>query len=223
MSVNHNDIKEFLLKSSGREIRINPNNEIPKSPNPLKLSKWYEEELKWINKQIDELEEEFGMCNICKEGCNHCCKLAVPVSHAELLIIQKETSKFSADIKDELLTKTVNICKLLDANELSSNIHPSRHHSNEGIKASYYELNITCPLLNDEGRCMIYPVRPVSCCTYRAYNSYNDCINAHVVDTAIAFDEYGLFLNNNMAKAKKDKAYFKLIPLALRDALSKRL
>src|SRR5690606_3428059 len=45
----------------------------------------------------------------------------------------------------------------------------------EEIKSDYFALQLPCPLLNEQQECMVYPVRPSPCWSYRSYGDPNVC------------------------------------------------
>jgi Fe-S-cluster containining protein len=87
----------------------------------------------------------------CKEGCSHCCYYQVEISYEEGLIILDEIEKSKIDID-------------WDRVEYLSKIE----------KEKWYQLPLEmrrCPLLGDEGQCLVYDKRPLTC---RKHNVFSD-------------------------------------------------
>ncbi|MEH0019534.1 MAG: YkgJ family cysteine cluster protein [Desulfobacter sp.] len=89
----------------------------------------------------------------CKPGCAYCCHLRLGVSIPELLVIFYE---LEAQSTPEGLAYFKN--KIADV--LS--------RGNTLSEAFWHDTQTPCPFLDDQGRCLIYPIRPFSC---RAYHS----------------------------------------------------
>lgn len=79
----------------------------------------------------------------CGKGCSHCCYYQVEISYEEGLVIL-----------DEIQSKNINV----DWNRLK--------YISDIDKENWYELPLElrrCPLLNEEGECLIYKKRPLAC------------------------------------------------------------
>ncbi len=95
----------------------------------------------------------------CREGCNYCCHLQVEISVPELVtLVAYIVENFS---KEEI-------------EALKGRVYEAERQT-RGLN-SYERLfaRVLCPLLSD-GRCSVYPARPLVC---RGYNSHNWAICA---------------------------------------------
>lgn len=89
----------------------------------------------------------------CKVSCAHCCYLRVVAYPAELAAINYYiNTQLSTEIK-ALLIKNIK-----SQYEQIKNLSISEH----------YTTNIACPMLDENKRCAIYPVRPLSCAGYHS-------------------------------------------------------
>lgn len=85
----------------------------------------------------------------CRAGCSHCCRLAVTASPPELLIV------FQA------------IGDLPDAMSVASAIwNAAKRIAPLAGPDERLAAGVPCPLLGDNGRCMVYKARPIACRTY---------------------------------------------------------
>lgn len=94
----------------------------------------------------------------CKEGCNWCCYQTVPVTAPEAFAI----AGFIRSTGDHSAEASVH-AKLLDVKEQTLNLTPRERTKR----------HIACAFLT-EGRCSIYPVRPLSCAEFTSMD-VNDC------------------------------------------------
>lgn len=102
---------------------------------------------------IDEAAERYYPPLACSQGCDYCCHLPVSVSVAEVVaVLDYVQQNFSAPRREALRQRVA--ARYQDVVELTDE---QRKHT-----------NIRCPLLDDDGRCSVYPVRPLAC---RGFNS----------------------------------------------------
>ncbi|MEB4591334.1 YkgJ family cysteine cluster protein [Candidatus Thiothrix sp. Deng01] len=90
---------------------------------------------------------------ICKSGCHYCCYEQVNVTPPEVFTIETYIKNHWPDDRQRSLRK-----RLQSAAAKAQNLGQN----------TYYKARIACPLLNAQGMCSIYEVRPLMC---RAYNS----------------------------------------------------
>ena len=88
--------------------------EIPKRPNPLKLSKWLSKEIEEVEKQIDLIEEEFEVKCTCEKGCSACCRQLIALSMSECLAIKPYIENLSKDEREKLKRKVLEQCHILE-------------------------------------------------------------------------------------------------------------
>lgn len=116
----------------------------------------------------------------CVSGCFNCCYHWVEDVNsfeAEMIAayirthfpgrIKKIIHECSRDIEQMQRIERVTAEKLLAEND------PGKHDIDEEtlLLSSFYLLRRPCPLLTNDGRCSVYPVRPITC---RAYISLSD-------------------------------------------------
>ncbi|MGB0123133.1 MAG: YkgJ family cysteine cluster protein [Silvibacterium sp.] len=94
---------------------------------------------------------------VCKEGCNWCCYQSVHVSAPEAFRI----AGFLMALQETARTEAVDRLRELDRR--TRGLTPAERAA----------LKPPCPFLSD-GRCMIYPVRPLNCAGFTSFN-VEDC------------------------------------------------
>lgn len=100
----------------------------------------------------------------CKRGCFHCCYLRVDAYEFELNSI---TYYIESEMKSNI--RTLVIEEIKRQFELIKDLTIEQHHNT----------NVKCPLLIN-GKCSVYPVRPVACASYHSMSeelckkSYDD-------------------------------------------------
>jgi Fe-S-cluster containining protein len=131
--------------------------------NPDQLSRLSE----ITNKPIESVMSEYKEID-CHSGCSHCCQLRVVAFSHELVsiyyyLVSRVKSVDLVRIKERLINQFLLI------KDLTTDEHFTR--------------NIECPMLIN-GRCSVYPVRPISCAGYHS-RSEESCIhsneNPHIV------------------------------------------
>lgn len=82
----------------------------------------------------------------CSKGCNHCCYMAVAVS------------SFEADL----------IGRYLGRNKVEAAAVPLEKYSDPSARENSVEhfTGVPCTLLGADGKCSVYPVRPIACRTH---------------------------------------------------------
>jgi Fe-S-cluster containining protein len=83
----------------------------------------------------------------CAIGCNYCCRLEVGVTAAELLAIK--------NYLDTVLKGSLE--------KIKTRVRHRRREIGDKRGAAREKLGTVCPLLGDDGRCQVYPVRPLGC------------------------------------------------------------
>ena len=105
------------------------------------------------------------------KGCNNCCRrLTIVTSKLEVLAIEhwaktidRETQRLLQESLDRATT-TMESCLLA----MGVTKEPIPNMATPSIGVAYAECGGFCPALGPTGNCLIYPVRPWSCRTYRA-------------------------------------------------------
>jgi Fe-S-cluster containining protein len=86
----------------------------------------------------------------CKPGCAHCCKLLVhclPHEAVDVVEYIRFSDRFTREQRAQILERLRAVVKLT-----------------AGVDANVYRaLDVACPFLGEDHRCMVYPVRPLAC------------------------------------------------------------
>lgn len=117
----------------------------------------------------------------CKPGCSVCCcHWAEDIGSFEMAIIGDYIRKNMPERIEEIVnicrddTETINkldtIVKI-KREEFSALGNPGDFDQTFMLLSAFYQLGRPCPLLDENGACSIYPVRPITC---RIYMSFSD-------------------------------------------------
>ena len=138
-----------------------------------------------LDAAMESAEVQSKAKTACREGCSYCCYYQVDVSaHEALQIVDFVSKQFSKE----------KISEFLDAADANAAI------IRKLTRAEHRATNIACVFLRD-GRCSIYPVRPLHCRTHHA-TDVEGCKQSYVnptVDTANTFIPV-LFVYGNASK-----------------------
>lgn len=195
--------------------------EIPKYPNALKLSKWYKNELIEAEQKIASVESTFDLSCICKKGCTGCCKQLIPIIDLELKAMSPAFDLLDIDTKRVLKQKVEKTCDMLSSNGFNINsvmtITVGEKMAQQQEK--YFKLNIPCPLLDENGECMVYNVRPVTCMAYRNYGGMN-CDTSYWVDESFQYEMFSGQIITRLSQTKKNGiSNVMLLPFAIQEIL----
>jgi len=172
--------------------------QISKTANPRDLSKIFEgarfefEELKEIALSMP------GNEIACSKGCSYCCYLSVTLGAHEIVQILEHISK--------------NFSKLV----ISEIRNRAEKNMSQMIKLTHDECehtNFRCPLLSDDGLCMCYKVRPLSCQRYNSRDTdlckifFEEPRSNIQEDTAQGIDMSGAVVVFSLAKAFEINGY----------------
>lgn len=84
----------------------------------------------------------------CTKGCSHCCYMAV------------EVSSFEADMISRYLGRN----KATEGQVISiDNVEEAKQEQDRSVRKY---TGVKCSLLGDDGKCTVYPVRPIACRTH---------------------------------------------------------
>lgn len=124
--------------------------------------------VKELNKLFDSFIAEIALYAPCKKGCNTCCNQLVEVHPIEAEIIRRFViSEFS---KEQIMQLNIK-------NNAELHLVPtySKLLTNDELKHDYYQKNIPCTFLSDNGECLIYDVRPLACRKHIVFNHSSVC------------------------------------------------
>lgn len=100
------------------------------------------------NAGFDLINSEFSEAIDCNKGCAHCCHLFVDVMSFEAIAIHQYVRRMLSPQEQKIIVDKVVECY----DELKGQTIEEEQ-----------KLIRKCPLLNDEGKCRVYPVRPSNC------------------------------------------------------------
>lgn len=163
--------------------------EIPKRPNPLKLSKWLSYEIEEVGRQIDKLEEEFDVECTCTKGCASCCKQLIALSMSECLAMKPYIENLCAEEKNKLKKTILEQCEILEKHNIT-NKEINNMRNEKFLQNKYFNLNMTCAFLDNLNSCLIYKVRPSLCWSYRNYGNSLECEKNYDVESTIKYGDW---------------------------------
>jgi Fe-S-cluster containining protein len=132
---------------------------------------------------IDDAASELaaaGQPISCKQGCNHCCYQAVPISLVEAEALAEWIRTLPEDQQQELARRFRETILKLSAAGLTENLdHMVPNGPGEAavkLAFDYLYLRIPCPFLED-GACSIYAIRPFACREYLVTSAPEHCFD----------------------------------------------
>jgi Fe-S-cluster containining protein len=141
----------------------------------LNFTNWYQDIIKSAELLIEKWQQKVEKIHCCNSGCSYCCHQLIEVYDFELIAIMEYIRENCLDF---ILDKAIHISELIES---SINMSPYKYSlfNNDDkfqYKKEYRTLNTPCIFLKDN-KCLIYPVRPISCLNYYCYTSVNECAN----------------------------------------------
>lgn len=154
----------------------------------LDFINWYQEIIKSAEVIIEKLQHMEGKVHCCKSGCSYCCHQLIEVYDFELIPIMEYIKK---NCMDFILDKAINISEALESMLNSAPYKYSQLNNDDEFKykKKYRTLDIPCIFLKDN-KCLIYPVRPISCLNYYCYTSANECANPNKMPSGCTSEHY---------------------------------
>jgi Fe-S-cluster containining protein len=189
--------------------------EIPNSPNALKLSKWYANEIEEVTEQINTNEKNCNITCSCSKGCAACCQQLIVVGNVETQAFSLTIENLSTDEKALLKEKVESQCLILQANSITPEIMASPFYNEKQqheMQKKYFELQMQCPLLNDQNECIIYKQRPTLCWSYRFYGNKEQCSTSYDLSNSIKYFDWEHAVSIRLYEAKRPKRY-DLVPI----------
>lgn len=180
--------------------------EIPKSPNSLKLHKWYKNEVTTISEQLNLLEQKHHCSCTCSKGCSACCRQLITITHLEYLIIESALNKLQSDERASLKAIVEEQCEFLTKRGYSEQSLLSNFISDNkmlAIQDEFFSFQLPCPLLTPDRICSIYSVRPTLCWSYRNYGSPTQCDQAWELPTTIKYDAWEARITERLYQIKR--------------------
>jgi Fe-S-cluster containining protein len=124
----------------------------------------------------------------CKAGCSCCCNHWVEdVNSFEATIICDYISKNYPERIPEIIKICESDSKTLEHLERTMNAHPDVARTPEEqldqtdlLLSIFYQFKLPCPLLDQNGMCTIYPVRPITCRIYMSFSDPSQCLPEYI-------------------------------------------
>lgn len=208
-SQSHQDFNDFIKQP------------VPNSHStPRTISKWYSNEISLVTSGIADFEKASNLHPLCKNGCSYCCKQAIVISYPELLAIKPVFKNLSIDTQNRILYLCQCICGILKNNGLSENaVSCLQNHEEEiELQRKYFSLKISCPFLDNQNSCMIYPVRPTLCWSYKYYGTnIHDCEDSFAPSLSFQYSTLNEMIEKKLFSIKRisERRTLQLLPFAI--------
>lgn len=129
--------------------------------------KQYEDLIEQVNAAFEKVKSEYDQCVACKVGCADCCYALFDLTLVEAMYIK---SKFDAmgegEARKDILERANKADRTLyKLKRRAFKDHEAGKSENE-ILEEMANHRVRCPALNDQDRCDIYDVRPITCRLY---------------------------------------------------------
>lgn len=122
-----------------------------------------------------ELLNASGITVVCSEGCSLCCCHWVEdVNSFEAAVISRYLKRYYPDKVGDVIKSFVEDTEVFDSLRVVVDEKAAEYSSfpdeigdrYELLLSCFYQLERPCALLDEKGRCVVYPVRPLSCRDY---------------------------------------------------------
>jgi Fe-S-cluster containining protein len=191
-----------------------------------------EQTIQHMSEIIDQAEISVGIESACRKGCAACCTHSIVADgfNVEMILNYLQRNYDHETIK-RTKERIFEVAAVLDENFGPSPKDPSQVtemiKKQDTHKSRYFDLKLPCPLLSEDNSCMVYPVRPTSCWSYRAYGDPQQCETTHDIPDTIVYtghEEYFMSrkqLSVQSGTVPKSISYHLvgLLPQKLRDAM----
>lgn len=197
---------------------VNPEPLLSK-PNNLALMKWYQNQIKWAEEQIAALEAQSGIESTCSPGCSACCRQMIWTARAEVDIIKTFMQRLPQEVIQAVYERSSRHAAVV-AGEFGTAVMARMTFNDPETRRRYYALNIMCPLLDEHGRCTVYPVRPSNCWAFRSYGDPGECHENQAPPHALHYSDLeSKVVLDNLYKVKKPRSEAALLSAALVESL----
>lgn len=193
------NLQRFVTKSGsnvGAYVKSNPIR--PFSGGKAKFRE-YKEMVSEMELLINQSEEEFQIQSTCTKGCAACCNQIIVISQFEADMMWNYLDmNYDRDVVQQIKVKMNEVAAFLDSNfgkppKNQFEIQRFLSKSDEN-KDKYFSFQLPCPLLNEDKECMVYPVRPSACWSYRVYGNPEDCKESFDIPHAAHFGHEEYFM-----------------------------
>ncbi|MCY9708336.1 YkgJ family cysteine cluster protein [Paenibacillus alvei] len=228
-----NEKKETLERESGVVLSRYVKERVPKAFSGGKVKfREYATLVEDMSSLIDKTEANIEIESTCRKGCAACCSHSILVNGFEVEVILNYIERNYDYETRKAIKQRINDT----ANRLDATLGPAPRNTNElknileheeEIKTNYFELQLPCPLLNEQQECMVYPVRPSPCWTYRSYGDPDVCNTTFDVPHTINYIGHEEYYSVVKAKSidagtitnRKSYVLAGFLPQKLRDAI----
>lgn len=202
--------------------------EPPDEVSSVGLAKWFTRQIEEVTACIDQAEAVVGTRCVCGKGCDACCKQAIQVLPTEAKAIGAYMSRFTVEEKQYVQKRIEEWMEKAKASglDMDQNKYYRAGNVEEAIyefMERYFALGLPCPMLSEEGACMIYPVRPGGCWSYRVYSNKEECKKQYEVLGGMKHDEWERYVLDVLFSKVKGDTKMKLLPFYIEDILKHRL
>lgn len=200
----------------------------PEQTSRIGLAKWFSQAIERANEAIDQAEDKVGLKCVCGKGCDACCRQAIQVLPTEAKAISAVIDRFSPEEKKKLKEKIDHWLAAIKASGLDTDQNKYYQKGADigklyAFMDAYFKLDLPCPMLSEEGACMIYEVRPGGCWSYRVYSSSKECEESFEAAGGMKHDEWERSLLDHLFQVVKPDHTMKLLPYYIDDILNHRL
>lgn len=129
------------------------------------LTSIYQELLEEVDGWFQRLLEQFPNRIFCKKGCSHCCRGLFDITLLDALLLQKGFENLPQREQERVIHRTERVISSVRqiwpdfASPWLLNSYPEEQH----ILAMPEEDENPCVLLDDDGCCLVYAHRPMTC------------------------------------------------------------
>ena len=103
----------------------------------------------------------------CKSRCDDCCFALFDLTFIEALYINHQFNRqLTADLRESIIEKANRTDRRLHKIKRDAAKEVAEGKDEEEILGQLGRVRIRCPLLNDESRCDLYEIRPITCRLY---------------------------------------------------------
>ncbi len=151
------------------------------------VNKMYSVMLNTVDKEINHIEKHCDLKCSCTKGCSACCSQAIFVPTIEGKHIVEAIYKLPVSVQNQIREKTQKV--ILEATKKNFPTYIDENSDENKLDLEYLSYDLSCPLLGNDGCCLIYESRPTACQRFRNYGNPLDCKGA-IAPYSYAFDEY---------------------------------
>lgn len=128
----------------------------------------YEALVKQTDAAFDKVKEQFPEGVVCKVGCSDCCHALFDLTLIEALYIKaKFDERFQGEERELIIERANNADRTIyKLKRQAYKDHESGKKSENEILEAMAMQKVRCPALNDDDKCAIYDVRPLTCRIY---------------------------------------------------------